>query len=111
MVEAARRHRDPEAHHLAPDLDQAIPWRSLAEGGGGAVMPLRQVSCLRSERGHRMRRMEAALDVGCYFVGVILREKLRFLHPPPEPRITNLYQLQRIVATLHAKDPKENNTH
>jgi len=54
---------------------------------------------------------EAAVDVGCYFVGVILREKPRFLHPLPEPRITNLYQLQRIVTTLHAKGPKGNNTH
>ena len=47
---------------------------------------------------------EAALEVGCHFVGVVLGEKPRFSHPTPEPCITNLYQLQHIVETLHVKD-------
>jgi len=53
---------------------------------------------------------EAALEVGCHFVGVVLGEKSRFSPPPPGPCITNLYQLQQIVADLHVKDPQCNNT-
>lgn len=44
---------------------------------------------------------KAALEVGCHFVGVALGEETRFSHPPPEPQITNLYQLQPIVSTFH----------
>ncbi len=43
---------------------------------------------------------EAALEVGCQFVGVILREKSRFSQPHPDFCINNLYQLQKIVETL-----------
>jgi len=53
---------------------------------------------------------EAALEVGCHFVGVVLGEKSRFSPPPPKPCITDLYQLQQIVKALHAKDPQGNNT-
>jgi phosphoglycolate phosphatase-like HAD superfamily hydrolase len=47
---------------------------------------------------------KAALEVGCHFVGVIIGEENRFTHPPPEIQISNLYQLQLIVRTLHEKN-------
>ena len=54
---------------------------------------------------------EAAQKAGCHFVGVILGGKSRFSAPPPERRITNLYQLQQIVETLHVIDLQDNNGH
>jgi len=54
---------------------------------------------------------EAALEVSCHFVGVVLRGKSRFSSPFPKPCITNLFQLQHIVEALHVKDPQGNNTH
>jgi len=47
---------------------------------------------------------EAALEVGCHFVGVTIGEENRFTHPPPEIQISDLYQLQPIVRTLHEKN-------
>jgi phosphoglycolate phosphatase-like HAD superfamily hydrolase len=47
---------------------------------------------------------KAALEVGCHFVGVIIGEENRFTHPPPEIQISDLYQLQPIVRTLHEKN-------
>jgi phosphoglycolate phosphatase-like HAD superfamily hydrolase len=44
---------------------------------------------------------EAAREVGCHFVGVILQDTPRFSNPQPEQWITNLYQLQPIVEALH----------
>ncbi|MEX2491426.1 MAG: HAD-IA family hydrolase [Nitrospirales bacterium] len=49
---------------------------------------------------------EAALEVGCHFVGVVLRGKSRFPSPPPDSCIPNLFHLQQIVTVLHAKNPK-----
>ncbi len=43
---------------------------------------------------------EAALEVGCHFVGVVLRNTSRFSEPHPEPCITNLNKLQPIVEAL-----------
>ena len=54
---------------------------------------------------------EAAIEVGCHFVGVTLGEENRFSHPPPKSQIANLHQLQEIVATLHVKGSQGNNTH
>jgi pyrophosphatase PpaX len=54
---------------------------------------------------------EAAREIDCHFVGVALGEKPRFSNPPPEPCITNLYQLQSIVATLHENHSPGNNEH
>ena len=53
----------------------------------------------------------AALEVGCHFVGVVLRDKPRFSYPHPERWITNLYQLQKIVEALQMKDPQGNKVH
>ena len=44
---------------------------------------------------------EAALEIGCHFVGVVLRDTPRFSDPQPEQWITNHSQLQKIVETLH----------
>ena len=49
---------------------------------------------------------KAALEVGCHFVGVVLGDKPRFFHPPPEIQISDLFQLQPIVKTLHERDPQ-----
>jgi len=46
---------------------------------------------------------KAAHEVGCHFVGVMLGEENRFKQPP-EHQITDLYQLPKIVTTLHEKD-------
>ena len=54
---------------------------------------------------------EAAIEVGCHFVGIALGEETRFSHPPQEPQITNLHQLQQIVAALHVKESQGKNTH
>jgi len=53
---------------------------------------------------------DAAGEVGCHFVGVVLRDRPRFSDPHPERWITNLYQLQIIVEGLQMKDPPGNNT-
>jgi len=47
---------------------------------------------------------KAALEGGYHFVGVVLGKEVRFSHPHPELQIANLYQLQKVVTTLHAKD-------
>ena len=47
---------------------------------------------------------KAALEVSCHFVGVKIGEENRFTHPPPEIQISDLYQLQPIVRTLHEKN-------
>jgi len=47
---------------------------------------------------------KAALEVGCHFVGVIIGDENRFTHSPPEFQISDLYQLQPIVRTLHEKN-------
>ena len=44
---------------------------------------------------------EAAHEIGCHFIGVVLRDKPRFSGPHPECWITNLYELQPIVEALH----------
>ena len=43
---------------------------------------------------------QAALEVGCHFVGVILGENNRFTHRP-EHQIADLFQLRRFVTTFH----------
>ena len=54
---------------------------------------------------------KAALEVGCHFVGVIIGKENRFTHPPPEIQISDLYQLQTIVSTLHEKNTQIINSH
>ncbi len=45
---------------------------------------------------------QAAHEVGCHFVGIMLGYENRFTQPP-EHQMTNLYQLPKIVTTLHEK--------
>ncbi|MCZ6800469.1 MAG: HAD family hydrolase [Nitrospirae bacterium] len=45
---------------------------------------------------------QAAHEVGCHFVGIMLGHENRFTQPP-EHQITDLYQLPTIVTTLHGK--------
>jgi len=45
---------------------------------------------------------KAAHEMDCHFVGIMLGNENRFTQPP-EHQITNLYQLPKIVTTLHEK--------
>jgi len=65
VIESDGAHRYAQAQHFCVvEAGQALPWRSFAEDGRGAVMGFGQVGGMAAPGGDGMRWMHAAVNAG-----------------------------------------------